>query len=55
MTAKDLCIGYLFNTNKFQNKKILEMAKNMHTMKDTIAFTEDNADLAIDSRGCRFK
>ena len=40
MTAKDLDIGDLINTNMFQNKKILEMTKMLNTMKDAIAFTE---------------
>ena len=50
-TANDLDVGDLFNTNVFQNKKILEMAKMLNTMKDEIAFTEDNVDLAMCSRG----
>ena len=52
MTAKDLDIGDLFKTSMFENKKILEMAKMLHTMKDIIAFafTEENVDLAIDPR-----
>ena len=49
-TAKDLDISELFNTKMFHNKKIAQMAKTLHTMKDTASFAEDNSDLAIDSR-----
>ena len=51
MTKKDLDISDLFHSNNFQNKKILHVAKMLHTMKDTISFVEENVDLAIDSRG----
>ena len=33
MTAKEVDIGDLFNTNMFRNKKIFEMEKILHTMK----------------------
>ena len=51
MRAKDLDIGNLFNTKMFQNKQVLVMAKILRTVKDAIALTEYNVDLAIDSRG----
>ena len=51
ISSKDLDIDDLFNTNMFQKKKILEMSKVLHTMKDAISFVEDNSDPEIDSRG----
>ena len=51
MTAKDLDISDLLNARMFKNKKILETEKMMLTMQDAISFTEDDADLVIDSRG----
>ena len=48
---KDLDVGDLFNTNMFHNKKILEMAKMLHAMKETTYFAENNVHMIIDSRG----
>ena len=46
-TGKDLDISDSFNTNMFQNKKTLHVEKMLHTMKDTIVFTENNVDLEM--------
>ena len=35
----------------FHNKKTLEMAKTLHTMKENMSFTENNVEMIIDSRG----
>ena len=51
MIEMDLDVGDLLNTSMLQRTKMLEMAKILHTMKETIAFTEENLDLSIDSRG----
>ena len=48
---KVLDISDLFHTNMFQNKKTLQVSKMLHTLKDEMAFIEENVDLVIDSRG----
>ena len=51
MTEKDLDISGLFHANVFKNNKMLDVERILHTMKDKIAFAEENVDLEIDSRG----
>ena len=51
MTAKTLDIRDAFKTIMFHNKKTLEMAKMLHTMKENMSFTENNVEMIIDSRG----
>ena len=51
MIEKDLNISVLFHANMFQNKKTLHMEKILYTMKEMISFTEENVDLAMESRG----
>ena len=51
MTAKELDIRDSLNTNVFHTKKILEMAKILHNVKETMSFTERNVHVTMDSRG----
>ena len=39
----------MFNTNMFHNKKILDMVKMLHDVKETMSLMESNADAMIDS------
>ena len=50
MTEKYVDIGDLLNASMFQNKKILEIAKMLQTIKDTVSFTGHDADPVMDSK-----
>ena len=40
----------MFNTNMFHKKKILDMVKMLHDVKETMSLMESNVDAMIDSR-----